>query len=117
MIATSRRMRPWAALVSAFLLALAVWSGGTARAAEPFDCIPLSAETAGHFDGDGDQSQNGSHEAVPHQHAGCTEHFLASVDDGHDALVAPPKGCGAFAGREPRIAGHDPKEQLRPPKA
>lgn len=110
-------MRRWTYLFGAIMLVLMLWTGEMAHAAERFDCIPATAEAAGHYDGDGDEIPSGPQQGVPHHHAGCSGHQLGTqaaapdVGIGHSAAVAP------VAWREAGVPGRSPDSLLRPPIA
>ena len=110
-------MRPWKTLIGAMMLALMLWAGGLAHAVEPIDCIPPTAEAAGHYEGDDDQLPSDHDEGVGHHHAGCSGHQLAGFAEqpatvlSHSSATVPP------AGPQAGIYGHDPDGQLRPPIA
>lgn len=110
-------MNRWTSLFGALLLVLMLWTGGAAHATERFDCVPVIAETAGHFDGDQDQIPSSPDEGVAHHHSGCNGHHVAapaslsSLDIGRSEEVAP------LTWREAGVPGRGPDSDLRPPIA
>lgn len=111
------QMRRWSSFICAILLVLTLWTGGPARAMEPFDCIPVSAQVIGHFDGDEDQRTGNSEKGVAHHHAGCSAHQTA-VARGVTLLVLEPSGKLVPSPRNKiGVPGLGPDAQLRPPAA
>lgn len=110
-------MNRWTALLSALLLVFSLWTGEAAHAAEKFECIPISAEAAGHFDGDSDQKSTDREQGAAHHHSGCNGHSVAAtldvfaVDLFRPAQAIPRLAC------EARTHGWDPGAGLRPPIA
>lgn len=74
-------MNRWISLVSALLLVLTLWTGEAAHAAERLECIPVSAQAAGHFDGDSDQTPSDREQGAAHHHSGCSGHSVAATVD------------------------------------
>jgi hypothetical protein len=110
-------MRRFLPLLAAMMLAVMLWSGNAAQAAEAFGCIEVGADAAGHFDGDSDQVPSDSEKGTMHHHGGCHGHHSALADDMLDApsCISPPANPGAPAVRFPH--GADPGMTLRPPIA
>lgn len=115
--AKAPRMRRWLTMIASLMLAVMVWTGGVAHAAEAFTCAEVSATEAGHFNGDEDQTPSDSGKAVTHHHSGC---------HGHHNLVplAFESKSGAIASYSLLGLGHDavlidrqPPTALRPPIA
>ena len=110
-------MRPFKTLIGTMMLVLMLWAGGLAHAAEPVDCLPATAEAAGHYEGDDDQFPSDSGQSVAHHHAECSGHQLFGCAEqptiviNHSPATVPP------AGPEAGMHGHDPYGQLRPPMA
>lgn len=109
-------MTRWTSILGALMLVLMLWTGGVAHAAEQFDCMPVTAETIGHFEGDQDQMPSSPDQGVAHHHSGCSGHHIAapasvaSLDIGSGKQVA-------LAWRESGVPGRGPESQLRPPIA
>ena len=110
-------MHRWTSLLGAMMLVLMLWTGGATHAAAAFDCIPVTAEAPGHFDGDQDQVPSSQDQGVPHHHTGCSGHNEVApsgtprFDFASNGNVLP--FCRSEAGRP----GHNPEAQLRPPMA
>lgn len=110
-------MSRWISLLGAMLLVLTLWAGEAAHAAERFECIPVSAQTAGHFEGDSDQRSSDREQGAGHHHSSCIGHQAAatlnesSVDFFHLAETHPLVRC------EAGIVGWYPDAGLRPPIA
>lgn len=111
------RMRRWLTMIASLMLAVMVWTGGVAHAAEAFSCAEVSATESGHFDGDEDQTPSDSGKAVPHHHSGC---------HGHHNLVplsveARSQTHASFAllgfGHDTALIDRQPPTALRPPIA
>lgn len=99
------------------MLVLMLWTSGSAHAAQSFDCVPVSAATEGHFEGDQDELPSSTDKGVAHHHAGCGGHQLAAPADGRtvlseDGRSGPPHAYPSFA-----LALAEPDQQLRPPIA
>lgn len=110
-------MHRWTSLLGALMLVLMVWTGGAAHAAEQFDCIPVTSETAGHYEGDGDQSPSAPDQGVAHHHAGCNGHHMAAPTDAGSLAMPKPDNSAPLYWREAGIPGRGPESHLRPPIA
>ncbi len=110
-------MHRWTSLIGALMLVLMLWTGGAAHAAERINCLPVTAEAAGHFDGDEDQSPSGSHQGVARHHCGCSDHQTAAADDESSAIMPVLSRALPFAWKEAGKPGRSPDAQLRPPQA
>jgi len=111
-------MRRWLHLVASLMLAVMLWTGNVAHAAEAFGCVEVGAETMGHFDGDSDQTPADPDKGVAHHHGGgCHGHHNAMTAGGDGAPV--PVSTTAPLDRSPdtRVAGQGPPTALRPPIA
>ena len=104
-------------LLSALFLVLMVWAGGFAHAAEPVECIPATAETAGHYEGDSDQLPLDREQGVAHHHASCNGHQLAANSAQPELLAHYSSATLPRAGNADRLGEHDPDGDLRPPIA
>lgn len=110
-------VRRWTALLGSLLLVLMLWTGTVAHAAEQLDCVPVAADTLGHYEGDSDQVPADPDKGVAHHHAGCGGHQIAAPSGGldiyfADAIPVRPTGS-SLAG----LHGRSPDRQLRPPIA
>ena len=110
-------MPRWTSLLGAMLLVLMLWTGGAAHAAERFDCIPVTAEAAGHFDGDQDQVPSAPDQGAAHHHSGCNGHHVAAPASGASIEIGALNRATPFAWREAGVPGRGPDTQLRPPTA
>ena len=110
-------MLRWTTLIGALMLVLMLWTGGAAHAAERFDCIPVTLQAEGHFDGDGDEAPAGPDQGVAHHHAGCSGHHLSSPDSVISTIVATPTSVLLPARSDSGTRGNEPDGELRPPIA
>ena len=111
-------MRAWLRLIASLMLAVMLWTGNVAHAAEAFGCVEVSAETPGHFDGDQDQTPADTDQAVPHHHGGgCHGHHNATAADGDDAPAADPAPALIDRWTDSRVTGRGPPAAHRPPIA
>ncbi len=110
-------MRRWLTIIASLMLAVMVWTGGVAHAAEAFSCAEVSSAESGHFNGDEDQTPSDSGKAVTHHHSGC---------HGHHNLVPLAFEAGSRVSASYALLGfgHDtapterqPPTALRPPIA
>lgn len=101
----------------ALALVLMLWTGGVAHAAEPIDCIPATTQSAGHYEGDGDQRPSDRDQGVTHHHTGCSGHQLAAPAEQPAVNLHYPSAGVLLQGRPAVLNGHDPDRQLRPPIA
>ena len=113
----ARLMSMWKATFGALMLVLMLWTGGIAHAAEQIQCIPVTAEAAGHFDGDSDQVPSEREKGVAHHHAGCSGHHLAAPGDSSALLIDPSAATMPLPWREAGVPGRGPDNLLRPPIA
>lgn len=104
-------------LFGALMLVLMVWTGGLAHAAEQIECIPVTSEAAGHFEGDGDQLPSDPDQSVAHHHAGCSGHQVAAASGSPALSFAPSARTAPHAWREAGAPGREPDTHLRPPIA
>ena len=98
-------------------LVLSVSTGPMAHAETRFDCMPTSGESAGHFDGDSDESPAKGEKGSAHHHSGCSGH---QVGEPADSEMRPAVAIQANAGVPSATyfrAGLGPNSQLRPPIA
>ena len=105
------------AILCALMLVLSFGTGTTAHAEQRFDCMPVSSQTAGHFDGDRDESPSKSEKGAAHHHAGCGGHHFGSPSEIEEPALANARqtqNSVAIAAFAP--AAH-PDSQLRPPIA
>ena len=107
----------WTNLVGALLLVLLVWTGTSAHAAERFDCLPVTEQSAGHFDGDRDEVPTDPDQGVAHHHSGCSGYNIATSGNS----VAPSFSLHSItlfdASHDAGKPGREPDGQLRPPIA
>ena len=110
-------MRRLLTLVGTLMLVVLVWTSTAAHAAEAFGCAEISADSIGHFDGDGDQVPADADKGVPHHHGGCSGHHVgvpATLD-----AVQPATGEEAAPGGGAKwgLPSLEPDRALRPPIA
>lgn len=99
------------------MLVLMLWTGVAAHAAERFDCIPVTAEVAGHFEGDRDEAPSGRDQGKAHHHSGCNGHQLAAPADQASIEISITAVAAPVARQEAGVPGHGPGAALRPPIA
>jgi hypothetical protein len=99
------------------MLVLFIWTGSTAHAAERFDCIPVSSEAPGHFEGDRDQEPSKGEKGVAHHHSGCNGHQYAASSGPLIPLIACQRSTVAPPLVEQHATSREPDGQLRPPIA
>lgn len=110
-------MKRWTSLLGAMLLVLMLWTGSSGHAAERVDCMPVTSQTAGHFDGDRDESPSKSQKGAAHHHSGCGGHHFGSPSEIEEPTFPDADqtldsvAIAAFA------SGAAPDNQLRPPIA
>lgn len=100
------------------MLAVLLWTGNVAHAAEDLECsVPAAMEVNQVDPGGPDGASGDPGKAALHQHAGCHGHHVANPSD---ALAEPAD----FASTQPRFgratpagAGAFPNSALRPPIA
>jgi hypothetical protein len=110
-------MSRWTNLVGALLLVLMVWTGSSAHAAERFDCIPVTEQNAGHFEGDRDEVPSDPDQGVAHHHTGCSGHHVATPGQ-FATLGFSIRSAGLTSARQDADhPGREPESQLRPPIA
>ena len=110
-------MRGFVSLVGTLMLVVMMWAGTMAHAAEAIQCIEVSAEAVGHFDGDGDQVPGDPEKGVPHHHAGCHGHHVGVAADAAAPKAAPNSRASVGLRCEAMASGCDPGTALRPPIA
>jgi hypothetical protein len=110
-------MRSWKTLIGAFMLVLMLWAGGLAHAAEPVDCIPVTVEAAGHYEGDKDQLPSDRDQGAAHHHTGCSGHQLAAPAEHVTAAVHHSSARIRLARSAADLHGQSPPAELRPPIA
>lgn len=110
-------MHRWTSLMGALMLVLMLWTGGAAHAAERFDCMPVTAEAAGHFEGDKDQVPSSPEQEVAHHHSGCNGHQVSAPANMANIDLKLPSKAVTLAWREAGMPGRSPDTDLRPPIA
>lgn len=110
-------MHRWTSLIGAMMLVLMLWTSGAAYAAERFDCIPTTAATVDHFDGDQDQVPSSPDQGAAHCHSGCSGHQIAAPTSHASLGFGSPKQVAPLAWRESGVPGRGPDNELRPPIA
>ena len=108
-------MRGWLSLVGALMLAVMLWTGTTAHAAEALGCVEISADSLGLEEGKPDPAPAAPDKAVPHHHGGCHSHHVAVAggDAAEMAVAVPESPIGTAA--DALVAGGEPGTALRPP--
>lgn len=104
-------------LLGAMMLVLMLWTGGATHAAAAFDCIPVTAEAPGHFDGDQDQVPSDPDQGVPHHHGGCSGHSGVALAGAKQTALSLKGNALPFLWSQVGKPGHIPEAQLRPPMA
>ena len=99
------------------MLVLFIWTGSSAHAAERFDCIPVSSEAPGHFEGDRDQAPAKGEKGVAHHHSGCNGHQYGASSGTSIPLLACQRSTVAPPLAEQYPTSREPDGQLRPPIA
>lgn len=107
----------WTSVLGALMLVLVFWTGGAAHAAESFRCVPATAEAAGHFEGDSDQTPADRGQDVAHHHSGCSGNHVAATADAPVVDFPYLAGSIALVWREAGVSGRGPDSELRPPIA
>lgn len=110
-------MHRWTSILAALMLVLMLWTGGAARAAERFDCIPVTAGAASLFAGDQGQVPASPEQCVTHQHTGCSGHHEAAPSGPIPVAVGNSREAVPLAWGVRGMPGQDPQTQLRPPMA
>ena len=109
-------MRRRLSMIASLLLAVMLWTGGTAHAVEAIGCAEIAASETSH-PGDRDKAPSDSGKALSHHHGSCHgQHNLVSptVDAAPRAdPAATPTGFGSNAG----VGDCEPPTVLRPPIA
>ena len=109
-------MRRRLSMIATLLLAVMLWTGGTAHALEALGCAEISGSESGHA-GDRDKAPSDSGKALTHHHGSCHgQHNLVSptVDSALRAYpAATPTGFGSSAA----VGDCEPPTALRPPIA
>lgn len=110
-------MRRMLHLIGSLMLAVMLWTSTTAHAAEAFGCIEVTAESFGHFEGDGDQVPSDSDKATPHHHGGCHGHHVGVAADAEcaETMITDHMGPRPATSNGPPSPHPDPT--LRPPIA
>lgn len=107
----------WTTIIGALMLVLLVWTGGSARAADRFDCNPGTSQIACHFEGDRDEVPSGQHQGVGHCHTGCSGHQIAAPTDPGTVKFGPLTLVVPASRQEVGVPGPEPGAVLRPPIA
>lgn len=110
-------MNSWTSMLGAILLVLILWTGGTANAADRFDCNPATTAASDYDGGSQDQLPSSPDKCVTHNHSGCGGHHLATPTSTPSMQLALRQETATFAWHEVGIPGHSPDSELRPPIA
>ena len=110
-------MRRAAQILGVLVLALMLWTGTSARAAEGYTPITVASETVGHFAGDKDEVPSDQHQGAPHHHSICGEYQLAAWDSPPAGTIEPSRPALRLPLSHDGLLGREPDGQLRPPIA
>lgn len=110
-------MRRAAQLLGILVLALMLWTGTSARAAEGYTPISVASETVGHFAGDRDEVPSDQHRGAPHHHSICGEYQVAAFEHLSVGKIEPSKSALRLPLSHDSLLGREPDGQLRPPIA
>ena len=110
-------MQRLVALFCAILLVLSLGTGTSAHAEQRFDCMPVTTESAAHFDGDRDESPSKNEKGATHHHRGCSGHHFGSPSQIEEPSFAETSSSVSGGYIEAILAGREPDGQLRPPNA
>ena len=105
------------AVLCALMLVLSFGMGTTAHAKQRFDCMPVTSQTAGHFDGDRDESPSKSQKGAAHHHSGCSGHHFGSPSEIEEPTFADADETLGSVAIAAFVPGAAPDNQLRPPIA
>ena len=113
----ARSMNRVVAILCALMLVLSFGTGTTAHAEQRFDCMPATSQTAGHFDGDRDESPSKSEKGAAHHHSGCGGHHFGSPSAVEEPALADADQTLTSTAIAAFRPGTGPNSQLRPPIA
>lgn len=114
---TAGAMSRLVAIFCALMLVLAFGTGTAAHAEQRFDCMPATSQSAGHFDGDRDESPSKSQKGATHHHSGCSGHHFGSPSEIEEPAFADADEALASGAIDAFGPSTDPDSQLRPPIA
>ena len=110
-------MKRLTAIFGGLMLVLFVWMGSAAHAAQRFDCIPVSSEAPGHFEGDRDEAPAKGEKGVAHHHSGCSGHQYAAPSAYELPSASQLTASTAVGWNERHATSREPDLDLRPPIA
>ena len=110
-------MRGWLSIVGALMLAVMLWTGSMAHAADASGCVDVTADAIDSDGGKRDQTPAIPDNALCHHHGGCHSHHVAIPSDGTSDLSRDPQTRPVGEARDSRVDGGEPGTALRPPIA
>lgn len=110
-------MHRWLSFFCALAFIMVSSIGTTAHAAETFNCTPVSAEAAGHYEGDRDEVPADQGSDVAHHHAGCAGHHFAAPTATAEIQLSRRVSDPSSLADDQRAHSRSPDNQLRPPIA
>lgn len=110
-------MHRWLSFLCALAFVMVSVTGSSAHAAEMFNCTPVSAEAAGHYEGDRDEVPADQGSDVAHHHAGCSGHHLAAPTATLEIHLSQCVSDRSGLADDQRSDSRSPDNQLRPPIA
>ena len=114
--ARARPMRRRLSIIATLLLAVMLWTGGTAHAVEALGCAEVSGSESGHA-GDRDKAPSDSGKALTHHHGSChgQHNLVAPTMDAAPSAI--PAAILPGSGPEAAVGDSEPPTALRPPIA
>ena len=109
-----RRLLPF---LGALMVAMMLWTGSAANAAEILGCVEVAADAAGHFEGDQDQVPSDPDKGTPHHHGQCHGHCTSVIRDAGGTAFRLESAAAIGPGLQSATTGCDPGTTLRPPIA
>ena len=105
-------------LIACLMLALTLWAGAAAHASEALQCLDApTAESAAHFEGDGDEVPADGQDPAPHHHGGCSGHSFAVPPTGKSVPCWTSIAASFAPGTSEGLPALAPDPALRPPIA
>ena len=108
-------MRGWLSYICALMLAVMLWTGSVAHAANAIGCVDVAASAIDSDGEDREQSPAGPDKARCHHQGGCHSHHVAIPSDGILDLSSAPETSPVGAAPDSRVDGGEPGTALRPP--
>lgn len=110
-------MRGRLSFICALMMAVMLWTGSTAHAADAIGCVDVTVAAVDSDGGGPDPAPASSDKALCHHNGGCHSHHVAIPNDATSDLSSDTQMSPLAEAPDSRVDGGEPGTALRPPIA